>query len=105
MKKISVCHGKSCSPGGAAQIMRALCKEYEKRDIPIVERGCCGRCERHNTIVVEDDAGEEVRVSDLSPATIQERFIDDPNSAIVAAREEERISLEKLDDALNMDVL
>lgn len=105
MKKISVCHGKSCGPGGAARILHALREEYEKRGVPVVERGCCGRCERHNTIVIEEDDGTEVRVSDLSPSSIKEQFIDHEEDAIAKAREEERAVLEKLDDVLNRDML
>lgn len=105
MKKIAVCHGKSCGPGGAARIMHALREEYEKRGIPVTERGCCGRCERHNTIVIEEDDGTEMRVSDLSPSSIKEQFIDREEDAIAKAREEEKAALEKLDDVLNRDVI
>lgn len=105
MKKISVCHGKKCGPGGAAQLMKTLKEEYETKGIPVEERGCCGRCERHNTIVVLDDADHEVIISDLSPSAIREQFIADPDTTIAKARAEAEKAAEKLDTALNDDIL
>lgn len=105
MKKISVCHGKQCGPGGAAQLMQTLKGEYEAKGVPVEERGCCGRCERHNTIVVLDDDNCEVIVSDLVPDNIQEQFIADPDTAIAKAREEQDEAMKKIDDALNRDVI
>ena len=105
MKKISVCHGKKCGPGGAAQLMQTLKDEYTIKDVPVEERGCCGRCERHNTIVVLDDADKEVIISDLVPSAIQEQFIDNPDAAIERARKEQQSASKKLDDVLNDDIL
>lgn len=101
MKKISVCHGEQCGPGGAAQLMKTLKEEYETRGIPVAERGCCGRCERHNTIVVLDNDDREVIVSDLVPDKIHEQFIADPDTAIAKARAEAEKAAEKLDTALD----
>lgn len=105
MKKISVCHGKKCGPGGAAQLMKTLKEEYETKGIPVEERGCCGRCERHNTIVVLDDVDHEVIISDLVPDQIQEQFIVDPDAAIEKARKEDAAATEKLDAALRDDLV
>lgn len=105
MKKISVCHGKQCGPGGAAQLMQTLKKTYEPKGITVEERGCCGRCERHNTVVVLDDDDREVIVSDLTPDKIQEQFIADPDTCIAKARAEAQQATEKLDTALNDDIL
>lgn len=101
MKKISVCHGKKCGPGGAAQLMKTLKEEYDTRGIPVEERECCGRCERHNTIVVLDDADQEVIISDLVPAKIQEQFIADPDTTVAKARAEAEKAAEKLDTVLD----
>ncbi|MBI4252974.1 hypothetical protein HY623_02205 [Candidatus Uhrbacteria bacterium] len=105
MKKISVCHGKKCGYAGAVQLMQTLKNEYESGGVPVEERGCCGRCERHNTIVVLDDNNTEIIVSDLNPSTIQEQFIDNPAIAIAREREENATATAKLDAALNDDIL
>lgn len=101
MKKISVCHGKKCGPGGAAQLMKTLKEEYETKGIPVEERGCCGRCERHNTIVVLDDNDSEVIVSDLTPSKIRDHFINDPVPVIEKARVEQEEAMKKIDDVLD----
>ena len=101
MKKISVCHAKKCGPGGAAQLMQTLKDEYEKKGIPVEERGCCGRCELHNTIVVLDDNDQEVIVSDLDPRRIHDQFIADPEPVIERARKEQEEAMKKIDAALD----
>lgn len=94
-KKIGVCHGKTCGPAGASSIKKILEDTYGD-SVEITERLCCGRCDDHNSIVVDDT----VTVSHLSPDALTEQFISDPQAAIDAAKiEEEKISAQ-LDAAL-----
>lgn len=99
-KKIGVCHGKTCGPAGAARIKKILEDEYGE-SVEIVERLCCGRCDDHNSIVIDDS----VTVSHLSPENVRESFITDPDAAIRCAREEEKKIQEQLDAALDGDLL
>ncbi|MBI4599479.1 (2Fe-2S) ferredoxin domain-containing protein [Candidatus Uhrbacteria bacterium] len=101
MKKIAVCHGKSCGPAGSALIRERLDKEYANKGIDVVVRDCCGRCEHSVSIQVDDD----VIISDLAPASIGNRFIDDPDAAIMQAQQEQTKAIEKLDAALNDELV
>ncbi len=101
MKKIAVCHGKSCGPAGAARILARLKKEYEHKGVQIVMRDCCGRCERSNSIQIDDD----VIISDLSLTSLDQRFIHDPDAAIANARKEVDDASKKLDDILKDDLV
>lgn len=81
--------------------MQTLKDEYESHGIPVEERGCCGRCERHNTIVVLDDNDQEVIVSDLSPSRIHEQFVVDPEPIIERAHKEQDEAMKKIDDVID----
>lgn len=100
-KKIAVCHGKVCGPAGAQKIKDMLEEEYGDDGIEVVERTCCGRCERNNSIVIDD----EIIISDLSPKNIEECFIADTEGAIERARKEKQASEEKLENILTNDLL
>ncbi|MDP2630607.1 MAG: (2Fe-2S) ferredoxin domain-containing protein [Candidatus Uhrbacteria bacterium] len=97
MKKIAVCHGKSCGPAGAGRIQERLAKKYASRNIEVTGRTCCGRCEHHISIEINDD----IVVSDLSLNNLDEKFINDPQSAIARARKEQKSAMEKLDSVLD----
>ncbi len=94
-KKISVCHGKSCEPAGAKKIKKILEEHYANKSVEIIERNCCGRCEHSCTIVVDDQP-----VSDLSPHTIHELFINKPGEAIKNQQAKDQLSREVLERAL-----
>lgn len=100
-KKIGVCHGKTCGPAGARTIKRLLEDEYAADGVEITERLCCGRCDDHNSIVIDD----AVTVSHLSPATLFEAFINRPADAIADAKAEEEKIKKELDAALEADLL
>lgn len=85
--------------------MKTLKEEYEAKGIPVEERGCCGRCERSNTIVVLSDTDQEIIISDLVSSKIQEQFIADPDAAIEQARKESATATERLDAALRDDLV
>lgn len=63
-------------------------EEYCEKGIEVVERTCCGRCERNNSIVIDD----EIIISDLSPRNIDKCFIADTEGAIERARKEKQTS-------------
>ncbi|MBI2645274.1 hypothetical protein HYW94_03835 [Candidatus Uhrbacteria bacterium] len=100
-KKIGVCHGKVCGPAGAHNILRILKEEYGKDGVEVVERTCCGRCERNNSISIDD----MTIISDLSSKNIREKFIADPETAIGKAEEEQSESEKKLDSMVFDDLL
>ncbi|MBI4268528.1 hypothetical protein HY627_01705 [Candidatus Uhrbacteria bacterium] len=100
-KKIGVCHGKTCGPAGAAKIKKILEDTYRSDGVEVVERLCCGRCDDHNSIVVDD----AVTVSHLSPDTLSQKFISRPDAAIADAKTEEEKIQRDLDAALEADLL
>lgn len=97
MKKIAVCHGKSCGPAGAARLRERLEEKYASEEIEVTGRTCCGRCARHISIEIDDT----VVISDLSGANLEEKFISDPERAIARAQEEQKSAMEKLDSVLD----
>lgn len=97
MKKIAVCHGKSCGPAGAARLRERLKEKYASEEIEVTERTCCGRCERHISIEIDD----AVVISDLTSANLDEKFISNPEKAIAQAQEEQKSAMKKLDSALD----
>lgn len=97
MKKIAVCHGKSCGPAGARRVQERLEKEYAEKGVDVVPRTCCGRCEHSISIEIDDT----VVISDLSGANLEEKFISDPEGAIAQALEEQKSAMKKLDSALD----
>jgi NADH:ubiquinone oxidoreductase subunit E len=101
MKKIAVCHGKSCGPAGAARLLKKLKSCYGDEDISFVERTCCGRCEHSISIQIDDDT----IISDLSLSNLEERFTNDPAAAIRKARQNEEGAREKLETFLADDLV
>jgi len=101
MKKISVCHGKTCGPAGAPRILETLKQTYVHLGIEVVVRDCCGKCEHHNSIQINDG----IIISDLAPATLEEKFINDPDRAIAKAQQDARDAIKKLDDLLADDLV
>lgn len=100
-KKIAVCHGKVCGPAGAEELQKILEKEYGKKGVEVGECTCCGRCEQHNSVVIDDT----VIVSHLSPKNVFKKFIADPKAASEEARQAQRESEKKLENALSDDLL
>lgn len=100
-KKIAVCHGKVCGPAGAQKIKDILEEKYSNDGIEVVERTCCGRCERNNSIVIDD----EIIISDLSLKNIEKCFIVDTEDAIERAQKEKQESEKKLENILADDLL
>lgn len=99
-KKISVCHGKTCGPAGASAIKKILENEYGG-SVEVVERLCCGRCDDHNSVVLDDT----VTISHLSTTNLSETFIDRPEAAIADAKIEEKKIKKEIDGALEADLL
>ena len=97
MKKIAVCHGKSCGPAGARRIQERLAEEYSQKGVDVASRTCCGRCEHPVSIEIDDDAV----ISDLTLANLEEKFISYPDQAIAMAQEEQKSAMEKLNSALD----
>lgn len=101
MKKIAVCHDKSCGPAGAERLCQRLKNTYAGSGIDVVPRTCCGRCEHSISIEVDDD----VIISDLSLANLEERFTNDPDAAIQLARKEREEMFKKIDTLLENDLV
>lgn len=97
MKKIGVCHGKSCGPAGAARVCDKLIKEYSHKGVTVVARDCCGRCERSVSIEIDDG----VVISELTAENLHKKFMVDPDTAIMKARKEQQNAMDKIDAALN----
>ncbi len=98
IKKIEVCHGPTCGPNGANEIQRKISEAFKGSGTEVIGRGCCGRCQFNNTIVADGQP-----ISKLSPKTVQEKFVDDPDTAIAAARETDAEILKELDAFLRND--
>ncbi len=97
MKKIAVCHGKSCGPAGAARVCKRLTDEYSNKGVSVVVRECCGRCERSVSIEIDDD----VVVSELTAENLTNKFINDPDTAIAQARKEQQEAMDRIDAVLD----
>lgn len=99
-KKIAVCHGPTCGPHGAREIKATLENNLANDGIEITARECCGRCENHNSIVIDDT----VTVSHLDEEKIKD-FIADPDTMIEKAHKEQEELSKKIDDLLSSDDL
>ena len=97
LKKIAVCHGKSCSQKGAHRILRILEEYGAPKGIKITERKCCGRCEHSCTIVANDQP-----ISDLSPENLKKNFLDNPEQAINDAHERDKDAHNALEDLFDV---
>lgn len=99
-KKISVCHGPTCGSEGGPAIKKTL-KNALGETVVIEETECCGRCEEYCSIIVDD----ELTICNLSPETIQEKFLASPGEAIERARAEQDESQKKLDALFQSELL
>ncbi len=83
IKRIEVCHGPTCGPAGGERIKMILENELAEQGVAVIERGCCGNCEKHNNIMVDG-----VLVQKLTPTTVREQFLNRIDAALDQAQGE-----------------
>lgn len=100
MKKIDVCHGKTCMRHGAETLLKKLREHFSASGVSVGPRECCGNCANNNSIVVDG----EVTIGNLTSETVDD-FIRDPESALQSAREAKNSMRKTIDDLLKEDLL